>query len=167
MKRRTARRWVTGLVLGSAAIGSGTAAADSYRNQLIIADLSTYAAFAADLAIEGRDSTRAQLISIGYLLGPIIIHSRHGHPDRAGESVGLRLGLPLGAGLVGCAIGSSLEDSKDTGDDHGWEGPRGCVIGGVLGAAVGLVGALALDYTSLSEERDESSPLTMSFSGAF
>jgi hypothetical protein len=88
----------------------------------------------------------------GYAVGAPIVHLAHGEGGDAGVSVGLRLGLPLVAGLIGYGIGAASFQGCAPGDwfcSRDWSAG----IGAVLGAGVGAVGAVILDWSLLGRER--------------
>jgi hypothetical protein len=95
----------------------------------------------------GKDATLAKglgaVASVGYLLGPALVHAVHGRATESAESFGLRLGLPVGGALLGLAIATI--------GGGGYQG-LGYAFGAVAGGASGLIAALVLDYASLATE---------------
>ena len=78
-----------------------------------------------------------------YSLGPAIVHISEGQPLQAGASVALRLGLPV---LGGMAL---------SGDDGGDSG---------LGVALGMGGAILIDWLVLSKKTRRVTPKQASWS---
>lgn len=75
-----------------------------------------------------------------FVLGGPIIHATHGNWGRAAGSLGLRVGTPI----VGAALGAAMEDCSG-GDFCG-------LGGGVVGFAVGIAAAIAIDAAALARE---------------
>jgi hypothetical protein len=87
----------------------------------------------------------------GYAIGAPIVHLAHGEGGDAGVSVGLRLGLPLVAGLIGYGIGAASFQGCAPGQwfcSRDWSAG----IGAFLGADVGALGAVILDWSLLGHE---------------
>ena len=82
----------------------------------------------------------------GYFLAPPFIHGAHGRWGMFAASLGLRVGMPVLGGLLGAAA------QGDCGGDL-------CIpVGAAIGVAIGALGAVALDASLLSYERDEPDP---------
>ena len=79
----------------------------------------------------------------GYFLAPPFIHGAHGRWGMFGASLALRVLAPVAGGLLGSAA------DGDCGGDL-------CIpVGAVLGAAAGVLGAVAIDASLLSYETIE------------
>jgi hypothetical protein len=83
-----------------------------------------------------------------YFAGAPTVHALRHHGRAAGLSVGLRVGLPLVVGALGFYVGSKA-DCSGPGDD-GLCREIVDIFGGLLGAAVGITGAVAYDWAVLS-----------------
>jgi hypothetical protein len=83
-----------------------------------------------------------------YVLGGPIVHATHHKTRTAFGSFGLRLGLPVGGALVGAmvGVGSTQGCSVDS------CGAGGIVEGGLVGFALGVVTASAIDIGVLAYE---------------
>jgi hypothetical protein len=95
------------------------------------------------LTVNGGMADSEPLILAGvsaYLVGPMVVHFVHGRPFRGLGSLALRAGLPV----AGVAIATEL------GGPCG--GDFGCLGEAVIGAAAGLVSAVALDSAVLAWE---------------
>jgi hypothetical protein len=91
-----------------------------------------------------------------YLFGAPIVHAVHGHWDKAGASLALRIGAPIALGYFGSGLGTLAcpGKSSDTSNYH-------CVSSAtVAGALVGLVAAIGVDAALLARERVSGHPST-------
>jgi hypothetical protein len=115
---------------------------ESYAKRVVIADAVTTAVLGTGLVIfattefgeydqGARAGAVASILVIGglasYLVTPQILHAQRGNTRGLLRSAVTRVGLPMVVGLVGAAIG----------DENG----------AALGAGVGLVTAMVLDWT--------------------
>ena len=109
-------------------------------------------AFAAATAAHGAADTPSTVLGITsaafYFAGGPLVHLAHGRGKEALSDFLLRAGIPLGAGLLGAAIvgGSS---SRSASDDCG---SCSAMVGFLLGAGLGGIGASALDAAVLARE---------------
>jgi hypothetical protein len=89
-----------------------------------------------------------------YLFGAPIVHAAHGHWDRAGASLALRIGAPIVLGYLGSGLGTLTCPGKasDTSNYHCVNGATGA------GAIAGLVAAISLDAALLARERVPNRP---------
>jgi hypothetical protein len=83
---------------------------------------------------------------VTYLVGGPVVHLAHGRPGAALGSAGLRVGLPLVGGLISLAA--------YCGDGGG----ELCGLAVLPGAVVGALGAIAIDASLLSWEKEPPPP---------
>ncbi|HRG98294.1 MAG TPA: hypothetical protein PLR99_18715 [Polyangiaceae bacterium] len=131
--------------------GTGPRADDErrwYGYQIMLGD-------AAGLGIvalgAGAESVQAAWVGVGALwTGPMIAHFAHRHVGRGFADFGLRFGLSIAGGALGLAIGCS--GSACSGDLGG----IGQVAYAGMGAGVGLLSAMIIDWAVLSWDRPRS-----------
>jgi hypothetical protein len=94
-------------------------------------------------AVDGDPSTvGGAVFAGGYVLGGPTVHALQGRYGRAAGSLALRVGGPLLFGVLGYHL--------DPGDGGGEDADEDIADSAQLGIAVGTVGALLLDWTSLA-----------------
>jgi hypothetical protein len=122
-----------------------------YGYQIMAADLTS-----VGLAVFGAQSSVGE---IGLVIGPSLIHTVHGRIGMAIGSPMLRLGLPAAGALVGALARPCASTGRDPGqglgeaaEQDGWCGTQSAL----LGAGVGLLVAMILDWTMAWEPVEES-----------
>lgn len=81
----------------------------------------------------------------GYFLAAPVVHAAHGRWGIAAADVGVRVALPL----TGCYVGAALSDDRGE-----FAGLGECILGGALG----ITGAIALDAALFAREDVEVAP---------
>lgn len=125
-----------------------TSDVDSYRWQIAVADAASVALLLS--STHGYSTVGAWAC----LLGGPAIHLANHEGGRAGASLGLRFGLPALGALSGIAIASANANHGCSRDDQGR-----CdlfdrqLVGAVLGAGLGMLGAMIIDTTLLARPR--------------
>jgi hypothetical protein len=131
------------------------AASGSYGGENALADTAALALLGTSSALgdDHGDLARATLeISVGtYLLGSPVIHLLHGRPGEAFGSLALRVVVPGVLGLAGAGVFYGL--------DSGREEPIGSlVVGGAIGAGIGMVTAAIIDDSLLTRVSHSDAP---------
>ena len=136
-----------------------------YGWQILLVDVSAFAATALSIRTSGTISATLGVVGIGgYLAGGPIVHAVH---RRAGGvvagSVALRVVLPLVGGLVGGAAGSSRDCGSGTansGDGQSLDAFCGlsALADVVLGMGIGALTASILDVAAVSWTRSSEVP---------
>ncbi len=112
-------------------------------------------AIAVDPSFSDEGPTNAVAMVAGvtavptYLFGAPIVHAAHGHCDRAGASLALRIGAPIALAYLGSGLGTLACPGKasDTSNYHCVNGATGA------GALAGLVAAISVDAALLAREK--------------
>lgn len=105
----------------------------------------------------GDHDTLGYVGAAAYLLGGPVVHLRYGEWTDAGASLGLRLAAPAALGYLGCTV---FGDRHGQGrrDGHAGDPDDACLLGGLAGLALGVVGAEVVDWTVLSRVDDGAAP---------
>ncbi|MBK9034646.1 MAG: hypothetical protein IPL61_25835 [Myxococcales bacterium] len=144
----------TGALARPARAGDG----ETYRGTMVIVDLASVGVVVAGAATE---ATPALALGVaGYALGSPIVHAAHGRWGAAGLAFGARVGIPAVAMVIGCGAGGS-------GGRGGFGQAMGCIGGGMLGVAVGVVAGVVIDYAVLAAVDDTTTPVMLSFGASF
>lgn len=118
---------------------------ERYLGSLVLADLAWIGVGGLAIATESPELGIAA--GAGYLAAGPVMHAAQGEPAHTGWSIALRLGMPL----VGAAIGSQLGRlASCDGDENGHCEEIREGLSPLLGAGVGAVTALAIDWAALS-----------------
>lgn len=117
---------------------------DWYGWQIMLSDVASLG-----LSAVLRDNG-GQAASIAFLAGPAIIHIAHGRSQAALGSVVLRCGAPTAGALAGLLIGGLVIRHDDNDGPPGGFIDGNMLLGLAIGAAVGELTALVLDYSVLS-----------------
>ncbi len=133
----------------------GAASADSYRDELLIADASAVA-----VAAIGRDRSHLGYVGgVSLWLGSPAVHLAHGNVGRAAGALALRGGSVL-------ATYGVLTWCLDDGDEGGKI--AGCVLGSLAAGAVLFGSAIAIDYAVLAADDDAApTPAQLTWGGTF
>jgi hypothetical protein len=115
-----------------------------YGWQLMLSDAATFA-----LVNVLSESDSGDLVTLAFLGGPALIHIAHGRPQAALKSLGLRCLAPIGGAATGMAVGLAFSDDSKH-DSHGGFWDERVLVGIAIGAVVGELAALVLDYSVLS-----------------
>jgi hypothetical protein len=110
------------------------------RQQIIITDAVSDVLIASVASAGLTHRTHGLVTAVGLagaLFGGPIIHAAHDDWGRAGWSLGARVGMPA----IGVFVGGEVCDDHDV---------LGCLADGLIGAAIGLVGAQVLDATVIA-----------------
>jgi hypothetical protein len=131
------------------------AAADAYRDELLVADAS-----AITVAVIGRDRSYFGYVGgVGLWLGSPAVHLAHGNVGRAAGALALRGGSVL-------ATYGMLMWCLDDGDEGGKI--AGCVLGSLAAGSVLVAGAVAIDYAVLArDDAADSMPAQLTWGGVF
>ncbi|HEY1691079.1 MAG TPA: hypothetical protein VGG39_02900 [Polyangiaceae bacterium] len=93
-----------------------------------------------------------------YLLGAPTVHVVHGHPGRAIGSLLLRAALPVGFAAAFMAAWPSGDSADPKGTGVADNGPPEALVGAFMGAALGVVSAIAIDAAVLAREPIAAAP---------
>jgi len=129
---------------------AGPAAADPRdreRDLVIGADLSTNTLMVIGLI--GDQGTVGAVGLTAYALGGPIVHARYRRWTEAGQSLGLRVAAPALLAVLGCTTFGAWKGGL------GGDPDDACLIGGLAGAALGIIGAELYDWQVLSIADDD------------
>lgn len=122
-----------------------------YGVQVALADGAWIAATMLLSSSDGGDG--ASLVALGYYGAGPAVHLGHGNGRGALQSLAARALLPVAGGLVGLMAFSGSDDPDDD--------TAGMALGGlVLGAGVGAVTAMVLDWTVFAKKDVRPAPAT-------
>ncbi len=123
--------------------------------QVMLVDAGAIALVPGGGALTSNSSGFAFLPILGgatYLGGGPLVHALHDDPGGAGRSVALRLGVPIATGGVFAGL-AALTSSGGTSDLCYPHDQRTCaaIYGAAVGIAVGMLGAMVVDWITSSE----------------
>lgn len=134
----------------------GQAAGASYGSQILVVDAVAAAVAVGGVGLyaagsHGLGTTLGFLGVVGLQLGAPIVHFRHGKVGTGFGSLGMRLAFELVGGAIGAGLGSAIGNkSSSCGDVPCID--SGAWAGALVGASVGLIGAIVVDATVLAHE---------------
>lgn len=131
---------------------------ERYGKQIVVADLLWLGATSLVMSADtGGDGNLGSVLLLGYYATGPLVHLKHGNRSGAAKSLAARALLPIGGMLAGGVLAANASDD-DPNDDTFDDGDMAFLGGMVLGAMVGTVTAVVLDWTVFSKKTVEGRP---------
>jgi hypothetical protein len=139
-----------------------------YGWQTLLVDGAATGLLVASIPIQSNDANVPLFVGgLGtFALGAPIAHVAHDHPWRGLGSLGLRLGLPAIGLAVGAMVAPTVAGDHPN-DTTGAGAVSEMIAGGLVGAGIGAVAAMAIDASVLAWDSGPAAPRDSSRAQSF